>query len=151
YSRALRTVVIPALAELVSTSSRIAMGASLGALAMLHAHCRYPDTFDAMFLQSGSFFVPVADGHERQFPYFQRVTAFVADVSAGSLPGKPVPASLTCGAIEENAANNRLMAAELQRLGYPAELHEVPDVHNYTAWRDAFDPYLTRLLQRIYP
>jgi enterochelin esterase family protein len=151
YSRALRTVVIPALAELVSTSSRIAMGASLGALAMLHAHCRYPDTFDALFLQSGSFFVPAVDGHERQFPYFQRVTAFVADVSAGSLPGKPVPASLTCGAIEENAANNRLMAAELQRLGYPAELHEVPDVHNYTAWRDAFDPYLTRLLQRMYP
>ena len=151
YSRALRTVVIPALAELVATSSRIGMGASLGALAMLHAHCRYPDCFDALFLQSGSFFVPAVDSRERQFPYFQRVTAFVAGVHAGSLPGKPVPTTLTCGAIEENVCNNRLMTQVLQRLGYPAELHEVPDVHNYTAWRDAFDPYLTRLLQRIYP
>jgi enterochelin esterase-like enzyme len=151
YSRALRSSVIPALAQLVATSSRIGMGTSLGALAMLHAHCRYPDSFDALFLQSGSFFVPSVDGHERRFPYFQRVTAFVAQVHAGSLPGKPVPTSLTCGAIEENVHNNRLMSQVLQRLGYPAELHEVADVHNYTAWRDAFDPYLTRLLQRIYP
>jgi enterochelin esterase family protein len=28
-------------------------------------------------------------------------------------------------------------------------LHEVPDLHNYTAWRDAFDPHLTALLTRI--
>jgi enterochelin esterase family protein len=126
YSRALRTSVIPALAELVATSSRIGMGTSLGALAMLHAHCLHPDSFDALFLQSGSFFVPSVDGHERRFPYFQRATAFVAQVHAGNMPGKPVPTSLTCGAIEEN-------------------------VHNYTAWRDAFDPDLTRLLQRMYP
>lgn len=151
YSRALRTAVIPALAELVATSSRIGMGTSLGALAMLHAHCRHPDSFDALFLQSGSFFVPGVDGHERRFPYFQRVTAFVAQVQAGSLQGKPVPTSLTCGAIEENVRNNRLMAQVLQRMGYPAALHEVADVHNYTAWRDAFDPCLTRLLQRIDP
>ena len=27
--------------------------------------------------------------------------------------------------------------------------HEVPDVHNYTAWRDAFHPYLTTLLRKV--
>jgi enterochelin esterase-like enzyme len=151
YARALRMTVIPALAEIVATTSRIGMGTSLGALAMLHAHCRYPDCLDALFVQSGSFFVPSMDSQERRFPFFQRVTAFVAQVHAGSLPGKPVPTSLTCGAIEENVQNNRMMAQVLQRLGYPAELHEVADVHNYTAWRDAFDPYLTRLLQRMYP
>jgi enterochelin esterase family protein len=151
YARALHMTVIPALTELVATTSRIGMGTSLGALAMLHAHCRYPDCFDALFLQSGSFFVPSIDGQERRFPYFKRVTDFVAQVHAGILQGKPVPTSLTCGAIEENVQNNRLMAQVLQRLGYPAELHEVADVHNYTAWRDAFDPYLTRLLQRMYP
>ena len=151
YARALRTVVIPALAELVATSSRIGMGTSLGALAMLHAHCRYPDSFDALFLQSGSFFVPGVDGRVRRFPYFQRVTAFVAEVHAGRLPGKPVPTALTCGAIEENVHNNRLMVQVLRSRGYPVELHEVADVHNYTAWRDAFDPYLTQLLRQIYP
>ncbi len=109
YARVLRTTVIPALAELVATSSRIGMGTSLGALAMLHAHCNYPDSFDALFLQSGSFFVPQFDSHERRFPYYQRVRTFVADLHAGRLPGKPVPTALTCGAIEENMQNNRLL------------------------------------------
>jgi hypothetical protein len=26
----------------------------------------------------------------------------------------------------------------------------VPDAHNYVAWRDAFDPHLTGLLDRIW-
>jgi enterochelin esterase family protein len=39
------------------------------------------------------------------------------------------------------------MVAELARQGYPAVLHEVPDMHNYTAWRDAFDPFLPQLLE----
>jgi enterochelin esterase family protein len=51
--------------------------------------------------------------------------------------------------IEENLENNRLMVKALHGGGYPAALHEVPDMHNYTAWRDAFDPYLTELLGRV--
>lgn len=151
YARALRTMIIPALADQLATTSRIGMGTSLGALAMLHAHCRYPDSFDALFLQSGSFFVPRFDSQERRFPYFRRVIGFVADVHAGRQPGKPVPAALTCGAIEENVHNNRLMTQVLRGRGYPAELHEVRDVHNYTAWRDAFDPHLTTLLRLMLP
>ena len=27
-------------------------------------------------------------------------------------------------------------------------MREVRDAHNYTAWRDALDPHLTRLVQR---
>jgi enterochelin esterase family protein len=56
---------------------------------------------------------------------------------------------MTCGAVEENLANNRQMLAAFQSRGYPATLHEVPDLHNYTAWRDAFDPYLTGLLRQV--
>jgi enterochelin esterase family protein len=52
-----------------------------------------------------------------------------------------VPTVLTCGAAEENIHNNRVMAETLQ-----APLHELTDTHNYTAWRDAFDPHLARLL-----
>jgi enterochelin esterase-like enzyme len=151
YARALRTTVIPALSDLMPSSTRIGMGASLGAVAMLHAHCRYPDAFDALFLQSASFFLPRLDSHERRFPYYRRITAFVADVHAGRLPGRPVPVVLTCGAIEENAPNNRLITRVLREHGYDATLHEVADVHNYTAWRDSFDPHLTRLLRRMVP
>jgi hypothetical protein len=46
--------------------------------------------------------------------------------------------------------NNRLMASALAAQGYPAPLAEVPDLHNYTAWRDALDPHLTRLLKDLW-
>jgi enterochelin esterase family protein len=146
YARALRREVIPALSGMVATSARIGMGASLGGLAILHAQCKYPDAFDALFFQSGSFFTTRLDGHEQRFRYYPRVAAFIASVHAGALPGRAVPVGMTCGMIEENLQNNRLMALTLQARGYPTALHEVPDGHNYTAWRDALDPHLTRLL-----
>lgn len=145
YARALRHVVIPALTSRLATKARIGMGASLGALAMLHAHCRFPDAFDALFLQSGSFFVPRLDGHEQRFPYYRRIVSFASGVHQGRLPGRPIPVELTCGVIEENAENNRLMAQTLSAHGYPARLHTVPGMHDYTAWRDCFEPYLTKL------
>jgi S-formylglutathione hydrolase FrmB len=56
---------------------------------------------------------------------------------------------LTCGAQEENVHNNRLMASALRAGGYPAELSEAPGRHGFTAWRDALDPPLTRLLGQV--
>src|SRR5579863_617468 len=149
YSEALCTAILPAVTGQVATSVRVGMGTSLGALAMLHAHCRYPDAFDALFLQSGSFFWPRFDSHEQRFPYYRKVVGFVTEVIGGGLPSRPVPTVFTCGMIEENIENNRLMIKALQGRGYPAALHEVPDMHNYTAWRDAFDPYLTDLLGQV--
>ncbi|MGB6572649.1 MAG: alpha/beta hydrolase-fold protein [Trebonia sp.] len=149
YTRALCTTVLPAITGRVATSGRVGMGTSLGALAMLHAYCRYPDAFDALFLQSGSFFLPRFDSHERRFPYYRRVVRFVTDTHDGGLPPRPVPAVLTCGVIEENLENNRLMVKAMRGRAYPVTLHEVPDMHNYTAWRDAFDPYLTELLGQV--
>lgn len=149
YTRALCQVVLPAITSRVAASHRVGMGASLGALSMLHAHCRYPRVFDGLFLQSGSFFCPAFDSHERRFGYYRRVIRFVSEVHDGGLPPRAVPSVLTCGMIEENAENNRLMVKTLRSRGYPAMLHEVPDMHNYTAWRDAFDPWLTDLLGRV--
>jgi enterochelin esterase family protein len=171
YARALARAVIPALDRRLATSVRIGMGTSLGGLAMLHAHFRFPQVFDGLFLQSGSFFCPRFDDHERQFPYYPRVVSFVASVlpravqhsaaqhgaaqhgaaqhGAAQHPDRPVPTTLTCGAIEENVDNNRLMAQALRARGYPVTWHELPDMHNYTAWRDAFDPHLTRLLRQV--
>jgi enterochelin esterase-like enzyme len=145
YARALARAVLPALTSEVATTARAGMGTSLGALAMLHAHRRYPAALDALFLQSGSFFHPRYDARERRFPYYDRIIGFVAEVLGGTA-SRPVPVVLTCGAIEENLDNNRLMARTLRAQGYQATLQETPDVHNYTAWRDVFDPGLTRLL-----
>jgi enterochelin esterase-like enzyme len=149
YARALCRSVLPALAARYPTSARIGMGPSLGALAMLHAHCRYPGSFEALFLQSGSFFTAGTDSRDRPFPHFRRIVAFVGRVLDGSMAGPPVPVVLTCGAIEWNAENNHIMAAALTGQGYPAVLRETQDTHNYTAWRDAFDPHLTRLIAQV--
>jgi enterochelin esterase family protein len=146
YARALATEVLPALAAPAPSTVRIGIGASLGALAMLHAHRLYPQAFDGLFLQSGSFFDPELDAQERRFARFGPVTRFVLGVTQAATAVRQVPVMMTCGTIEENLANNRAMAAALARQGYPVQLREVPDVHNYTAWRDAFDPQLAGLI-----
>jgi enterochelin esterase-like enzyme len=149
YARALVRQTLPDLTARLATTTVIGMGTSLGALAMLHAHCAYPAALDGLFLQSGSFFTRGTDSQERRFPYFRRITDFTAAVHAGRVLAHPVPIVMTCGAIEENVANNRQMLQSLRSSGYPASLQEVPDLHNYTAWRDAFDPYLTGLLRQV--
>ena len=149
YARALADRVIPVVTRTVASTVRVGMGTSLGALAMLHAHCQRPGVIDGLFLQSGSFFVPALDSQERRFPYYRRITAFTAALRAGGMPDVPVPVAMTCGEIEENVANNRLILALLRSAGYPASLHELSDVHNYTAWRDALDPCLTELVRLV--
>ena len=64
YARALVEEILPVLPP---APLRVGLGASLGALALLHAHRRYPESFDALFLQSGSFFRR-RDLHERRLP-----------------------------------------------------------------------------------
>lgn len=147
YARALTTEVVAALAPLAT--ARIAVGASLGALAALHAHRSRPGVFAGLFLQSGSFFHPAHDAQERRFSRYGPVTRFVTELAQAVADPAPVPAVLTCGAIEENLANNRAMTETLLRLDYPARLLEVRDVHTYTAWRDALDPHLTALVQQV--
>jgi enterochelin esterase family protein len=147
YARALCAEVIPALD--VATTACVGLGVSLGGLAMLHAHRLFPTVFDALFLQSASFFTPQLDPQERQFGRFDAVTRFVADVEQSVTDPDPIPVTLTCGGLEENLANNRAMAATLDRLGYPVTLHVVRDVHNYVGWRDALDPALTDLITKV--
>lgn len=141
--------VTAALDERAPSSTRVGVGASLGGLAMLHAHRSHPGTFDALLLQSASLFTRQHDAHEQEFDGFAAITDFVQSVAAAERDPAPVPVVLTCGTVEENLANNRAMAAQLRRLGYQAQLHEVRDAHNYTAWRDALDPHLTDLVARV--
>lgn len=151
YGRALIGRILPAISAQVSVAGRpVAMGASLGALAMLHAQRTWPNTLAGLFLQSGSFFVPRFDRHESGFPRYRRIVRFTGAVLRAPSHADPVPVAMTCGAEEENVHNNRLIASALVAQGYPARLHEVPDLHNYTSWRDAFDPHLTRLLADLW-
>lgn len=149
YARALCELVLPAVDELAPADVRIGVGASLGGLAMLHAHVSYPGSFDGLLLQSSSCFTPELDPQETEFSGFEAVTSFVARMHAARTDPKPVPSVLTCGTVEENLANNEAMTATLQRLGYAAQLVPVRDAHNYTAWRDSLDPHLTKLISDV--
>jgi enterochelin esterase family protein len=144
YSRALADEILPALP---SAPVRIGLGASLGALALFHAHRRYPDSFDALFLQSGSFFRR-AESYERAFPRYDRIARFVGGIHRNR-PERAVPVVLGCGTVEENLPANRALAESLRARGYDVRLREFRDGHNWVAWRDSFQPDLTQLLQRV--
>jgi len=151
YGRALCNRIVPALrSEFEVAGGAVGMGASLGGLAMLQAQRTWPGVFAGLFLQSASFFVPRFDRHESGFPRYARIVRFVRGVLRTSAFDHHVPVGMTCGAEEENVQNNRLMASALAAQGYDAELAEVPDLHNYTCWRDALDPHLTWLLAALW-
>ena len=149
YARTLAARVLPAIADTVAVRRPVGAGVSLGALAMLHAQRRFPDAFAGLFLQSGSFFMPRFDAQESGFVRYRRIVRFVR-ASLREQPRRTVPVAMTCGALEENADDNRVMARALAAQGYPASLHEGRDLHNYTAWRDTWDPHLTRLLREVW-
>jgi enterochelin esterase family protein len=147
YSGALVRELIPQLVKRVPHGRRIGMGASLGALAMLHAHRRHPKSFDALLLQSGSFFRQRWDKYESGFPRYRRITRFVGTVLRAQRAERPIPIAITCGSSEENLANNRAVADALVAQGYPAWLALIRDGHTWTCWRDAFDPHLPALIE----
>jgi enterochelin esterase family protein len=134
---------------MLPTSVTLGMGASLGGLAMLHCQRAHPGTFGGLYLQSSSFFHRLLDEQESSFERFQRVTAFVESVLRSGPAREPVPVVLTCGLIEENVENNRLMTRSLAAQGYDTRLVENRDVHTYTGWRDTFDPHLVDLVGRV--
>jgi enterochelin esterase-like enzyme len=146
YADTLVDAVLPALP---SATVRIGVGLSLGAVATLHAHRAHGEAFDGLLLQSGSFFTPELDGQESEFSGWRAVTEFVTSLHDATGDAQPVPTVLTCGVVEENLANNKRMEGTLARLGYPTRLTVVPDAHNYTAWRDALHPHLTKLITTL--
>ena len=144
YARALADEILPTLP---AAPVRIGLGASLGALALFHAHRRYADIFDGLFLQSGSFFRR-KESYERWFPRYERIARFVGGVHR-SRPERTIPLVLACGTVEENLAANRALAESLTARGYEVRLNEFRDGHNWVAWRDSFQPHLQELLARM--
>jgi len=160
YAAALRDELLPALRDALPVPHGrrwlAGMGASLGALALLHAQRTAGAPFGGLYLQSGSFFLDRDRRLEGGFPRFERVQSFVAEVLAapgragGRDPEPPVPVSLTCGLVEENLPGNRAVAGALRALGHPVAFAARPDAHNWVAWRDTFAPHLLRFLGALW-
>jgi enterochelin esterase-like enzyme len=149
YAAALARELLPEIGSHAPHRVRVGVGASLGALAMLHAHIRHPKSFDALLLQSGSFFRQRFDKHERDFPRYRRITRFVGTVLRGVDVTRPIPVAITCGSAEENRANNEAVANALIYQRYTAWISVVRDAHTWTCWRDAFDPHLRALIEAV--
>ncbi|GAA2583040.1 hypothetical protein GCM10010435_71000 [Winogradskya consettensis] len=150
YAKALALEALPQLAAVLGTDRPVVgVGASLGALAMLHAQRRHPERFAGLLLQSGSFFQPRFDRQESDFRRWLRIVRFTGRVERAT-GGPGVPIALTCGRVEENLANNRAMAQALARQGYEVDHAEVRGGHDWPAWRAALDPHLSALLHKVF-
>jgi enterochelin esterase-like enzyme len=125
----------------------VVMGASPGGLTALLLALGDLFDFAGVFCQSGSLFESDLDPQESSYPWFGRIVDHVRAIPASAARKRSLPVAFTCGALEENAANNRAMADRLRAAGHDVRYLEVADLHNYTAWRDAWDPALTDLLR----
>ncbi|KAB7746140.1 hypothetical protein GA707_00995 [Nostocoides sp. F2B08] len=121
------------------------LGASLGGLTAVLAALTDPRISGAV-AQSGSFFHASTDPGERTFRHYDRIAAHVAAIRDLPRTGSPLVVGMTCGEREENAPNNRRVAAALRRAGHRVAHHEVPDLHTFIGWRDALEPVLTDVL-----
>jgi enterochelin esterase-like enzyme len=151
YTATLVDQALPRAREAASTvGPLVGLGASLGALALAHAAASHPGTFAGLVCQSGSFFRPEFDAHERGWPHFAHVVAATARLHDDPSPLAGVVTRLTAGLGEENLENNRALAARLAGLGVDATIAEGRDGHNHTAWRDLLHPTLGQLLARCW-
>jgi enterochelin esterase-like enzyme len=148
YARAL----LEALDDLTGRARgrRVGLGASLGALALLHAHRLEARAFSGLFLQSGSFFRRRTDAQESRFPRFARIDRFVGSVLNARQTARPVPATITCALDEENYANNAALAHALAVQGYPVDFHAARGGHDWATWRRAVEAHLPALLRRVW-
>jgi len=151
YLRTIAAAGLDGLGERYAVSGPVVVaGASLGGLTALLLGLLAAPRVGGVFAQSGSFFQVRHDDAESGYRYFGRISRLVQSVLDMRHADHPLAVAMTCGALEENAANNRDMAAALRRAGHEVTLTEVADLHNYTAWRDCLDPCLTDLLRRVW-
>jgi enterochelin esterase-like enzyme len=147
YTRAL----VAALDELLGRRPRrVGLCASLGALALLHAHRLEPRAFSGLFLQSGSYFRRRTDAQESRFPRFSRIDRFVGSVLNAKDGARPVPTTITCGLDEENYGNNAAIAQALAAQGYGVDFHAARGGHDWPTWRRALEAHLAPLLRRAW-
>ena len=131
--------LLPALeAELplVGTpAGRCLMGSSFGAVASLSTAYRYPRTFGALLLQSGSFvFTDIGNDHGGG-PVFDPVVKFVNRYRAN--PRRVADRLfVSCGVYEPLIIRNRSMVPTFEAAGMTVRFVEARDGHSWENWRD---------------
>lgn len=122
----------------------VAMGASLGAVASLHAAERHPGVFDGLILQGGSF-VTALGGPYRRGPVLAPVARWMARFLGGA-PALPDRLHLSCGRFDGLIGDNRRMVEFLAGRGIDVAFADSPDGHDWVCWRDHLDFALEHVL-----
>lgn len=145
------TEVIPAVsaATPIDSGRTIAVGASLGGVASLHAARRHPGVFSALVLQSGSFVTSLGGPHRRG-PVFVPVVAFMREfeVTPGVLPATM---HLSCGRYDGLHADDMAMAQRLSDRGVNVGWEDALDGHHWGNWRDRLRAGLRHVLPGSHP
>ena len=111
------------------------MGSSFGAIASLSTAYRYPETYGALLLQSGSFvFTDIGSDHGGG-PVFDPVVRFTNRFRA-----RPRAVAdrvfVSCGVYEPLIVPNRSMVPVLSGTGMRVRYVESRDGHSWENWRD---------------
>lgn len=133
---------LPLLAQ---PASRCLMGSSFGAVAAFSAAYRYPDTFGALLLQSGSFvFTDIGNDHGGG-PVFEPVVRFVNRYRAA--PRRIADRIfMSCGVYEPLIIPNRSMVHTFESAGMAVRYVEARDGHSWENWRDRLQEGLSWIL-----
>lgn len=155
YSHVLTERILPELRRRAPVDGPVVgMGASMGALAMLHS----ADAFDGLFLQSAS--IHHGDyGNEQEYwdmyaeqgrpEIYQQVKQFVEKARNNLTDGKKLQISMTCGD-ESNYAGNSDLYYTLRSQGHTMIGGHVPGMqHNFESWGANLDPHLRDLLLAV--
>lgn len=134
HARHLVDEVLPAVEAAVSVTRRVVMGASLGAVASLHAAWQHPGVFDAAILQSGSFATGLG-GRFGRGSVFKPVVRFLGEFHADPRP-LPDRIYMSCGRFEGMLAENNTLAEALERRGALVRFEVTPDGHDWGNWRN---------------
>lgn len=126
--------VLPVVEAKLRIVRRIAMGASLGGVASLHASWMRPGVFDALVLQAGSF-VDQLGGPFHRSHAFDPVIRFLKQFGADhrTLPGR---IHLSCGRFDGLINETRGMARYFADNGVDVAYTDVAAGHDWHAWRD---------------
>ncbi len=138
--------VIPAVERSLAKTPDIwvGMGASLGAVASLHAAERHPGIFDGLILQGGSF-VTALGGPFRRGPVLAPVARWMARFLGGN-PSLPDRMHLSCGRFDGLIGDNRRMVEFLTGRHIDVGFDDSPDGHDWVCWRNHLDAALEHVL-----
>ena len=147
HARFVSEELLPAVSEkyplIDDPAARGLAGASLGAVAALHAASRYPSQFGRLLLQSGSFAFSDLGLHKKG-PSFDPVVRFVNEYRSSPF-ALAEKIYVSCGIYESLIYENRSLVPLLQAQGMQINFEEARDAHNWENWRDRLRQGLTWL------